>query len=139
MTARSKLEDILPLTPLQEGLLFRAELDTDGHDVYVGRLTLTLRGPLDEPRLRAAAQSLLDRHPGLRAAFRRNRQGKAAALIPSRVEAPWSFTDLSGLPAIQRERETERHTARDGKRGFDLGQPPLVRFALLRLAPELHR
>ncbi|MGW7465281.1 amino acid adenylation domain-containing protein [Streptomyces xantholiticus] len=139
MNARSKLEDILPLTPLQEGLLFRAELDDDGHDVYAGHLALTLRGPLDEPRLRAAAQALLDRQPGLRAAFRRNRQGKAAALIPSRVDVPWSFTDLSGLPDDERERETERLTVLDVERGFDLGQPPLVRFTLLRLGPELHR
>ncbi|MGW7056256.1 amino acid adenylation domain-containing protein [Streptomyces sp. NPDC054887] len=137
--ARSKLEDILPLTPLQEGLLFRAELDDDGHDVYAGHLTMTLRGPLDERRLRAAAQALLDRQPGLRAAFRRNRQGKAAALVPSRVDVPWSFTDLSALPAAERERETERLTALDAERGFDLGQPPLIRFALLRLEQDLHR
>ncbi|MCL7425500.1 non-ribosomal peptide synthetase [Streptomyces sp. YS415] len=137
--ARSKLADILPLTPLQEGLLFRTELDGNGHDVYAGHLALTLRGPVDEPRLRAAAQALLDRQPGLRAAFRRNRQGKAAALIPSRVDVPWHFTDLSGLPDDERERETERLTVLDEERGFDLGQPPLIRFALLRLAPELHR
>ncbi|MFD3534691.1 amino acid adenylation domain-containing protein [Streptomyces sp. NPDC058664] len=137
--ARSKLEDILPLTPLQEGLLFRTELDDDGHDVYAGHLTLTLRGPVDEPRLRAAAQALLDRQPGLRAGFRRNRQGKAAALIPSRVDVPWSFTDLSALPDAERARETERLTVLDAERGFDLGQPPLVRFTLLRLGAELHR
>ncbi|MFE6337528.1 amino acid adenylation domain-containing protein [Streptomyces sp. NPDC057798] len=137
--ARSKLADLLPLTPLQEGLLFRTELDGNGHDVYAGHLALTLRGPVDEPRLRAAAQALLDRQPGLRAAFRRNRQGKAAALIPSRVDVPWRFTDLSGLPDDERERETERLTVLDEERGFDLGQPPLIRFALLRLAPELHR
>ncbi|MFJ6000412.1 amino acid adenylation domain-containing protein [Streptomyces sp. NPDC092370] len=139
MNARSRLEDILPLTPLQEGLLFRAELDGDGHDVYAGHLTLTLRGPLDEPRLRAAAQALLDRRPGLRAAFRRNRQGKAAALIPSRVDVPWSFDDLSGLPDAEREREAGRLTTLDADRGFDLGQPPLLRFRLLRLADGLHR
>ncbi|MFJ3102349.1 amino acid adenylation domain-containing protein [Streptomyces sp. NPDC086835] len=138
-TARAKLEDILPLTPLQEGLLFRTELDGDGRDVYAGHLTLTLRGPVDEPRLRAAAQALLDRQPGLRAAFRRNRQGKAAALVPSRVDVPWSFTDLSGLLEDERERETERLTVLDSERGFDLGQPPLVRFTLLRLGAELHR
>jgi amino acid adenylation domain-containing protein len=139
VNARAKLEDILPLTPLQEGLLFRAELDGDGHDVYAGHLTLTLRGPLDEPRLRAAAQALLDRRPGLRAAFRRNRQGKAAALVPSRVDVPWSFDDLSGLPEAERQRETGRLTALDAERGFDLGRPPLLRFRLLRLADDLHR
>ncbi|MEU4353676.1 amino acid adenylation domain-containing protein [Streptomyces virginiae] len=139
MTARAKLEDILPLTPLQEGLLFRAELDGSGLDVYAGHLRLDLRGPVDPARLRAAAQSLLDRRPGLRAAFRRSRQGKAAALIPSRAEAPWAFDDLSALPTAELERETERLTLLDTEQGFDLGRPPLIRFRLLRLATDLHR
>lgn len=139
MTARPKLEDILPLTPLQEGLLFRAELDSTGLDVYAGHLRLDLRGPVDGPRLREAAQRLLDRRPGLRAAFRRNRQGKAAALIPSGVDVPWAFDDLSGLGDVDRAREKERLTLLDSERGFELGRPPLIRFRLLKLAGDLHR
>ncbi|MFE5719616.1 amino acid adenylation domain-containing protein [Streptomyces erythrochromogenes] len=139
MTARAKLEDILPLTPLQEGLLFRAELDGSGLDVYAGHLRLDLRGPVDPARLRTAAQALLDRRPGLRAAFRRSRQGKAAALVPSRVEAPWAFDDLTVLTEHERDRETERLTALDTERGFDLGRPPLIRFRLLKLGADRYR
>ncbi|MGW2545577.1 amino acid adenylation domain-containing protein, partial [Kitasatospora sp. NPDC001574] len=137
MTARSELEDILPLTPLQEGLLFRAELDGEGRDVYAGRLTLTLAGPLDERRLHAAAQALLDRHPALRAAFRRNKQGRAAALIPRRATVPWTFTDVGEPAPGERAARAGRLTADEPR--FDLGKPPLVRFALTRLAPERHR
>ncbi|MEO3977764.1 amino acid adenylation domain-containing protein [Streptomyces sp. CAU 1734] len=139
MSARSELEDILPLTPLQEGLLFRAELDGEGHDVYAGQLSLTLSGPLDEGRLHTAAQALLDRHPALRAAFRRNRQGRAACLIPRRAVVPWSYTDLGHLSAEKRRAEARRLIALDGERRFDLGRPPLVRFALLRLAADRHQ
>ncbi|WP_051807117.1 non-ribosomal peptide synthetase [Streptomyces sp. NRRL F-2664] len=139
MTGRPTLEDILPLTPLQEGLLFRAELDSTGLDVYAGHLRLDLRGPVDGPRLRQAAQRLLDRRPGLRAAFRRNRQGKAAALIPSWMEVPWAFDDLSGLADADRTREQERLTLLDTERGFELGRPPLIRFRLLKLAEDVHR
>ncbi|MFD7548725.1 amino acid adenylation domain-containing protein [Streptomyces sp. NPDC059816] len=139
MTARSELADILPLTPLQEGLLFRAEFDDHSRGVYVGRLCLTLRGPVDEPALRSAAQALLDRWPGLRAAFRRNRRGKAAALIPSRLAVDWAYDDLRPLSAPEQEREAALLTEADAARGFDLGRPPLVRFRLLTLADESHR
>ncbi|MFE6699279.1 amino acid adenylation domain-containing protein [Streptomyces sp. NPDC057718] len=139
MTVRSKLEDILPLTPLQEGLLFRTELDGSGLDVYAGHLWLTLRGPVDPARLERAATGLLARRPGLRTAFRRNRQGKAAALVPTAVDTPWTFDDLSQLSAAERAQETQRLTLADTERGFDLGRPPLIRFRLLKLEPDLHR
>ena len=42
------LEDILPLSPLQEGLLFHALYDAQAPDVYTVQLALDLEGPLDE-------------------------------------------------------------------------------------------
>ncbi len=41
------LEDILPLSPLQEGLLFHALYDAQGPDLYTVQLELELEGALD--------------------------------------------------------------------------------------------
>ena len=41
------IEDILPLSPLQEGLLFHALYDVGAPDVYIVQLALALEGPLD--------------------------------------------------------------------------------------------
>ncbi|MFB9840443.1 condensation domain-containing protein, partial [Actinoallomurus acaciae] len=80
VTPPSGLQDVLPLTPMQEGLLFHALSDTGGPDVYTGQLTVDFTGPLDPAALRAAGQALLDRHPQLRVAFRQRKTGQAAAL-----------------------------------------------------------
>ena len=64
------VEDILPLSPLQEGLLFHALYDAQAPDLYTVQLVLALEGPLDGAVLRTAAQTLLDRHASLRAGFR---------------------------------------------------------------------
>ena len=45
-----QIEDILPLSPLQEGLLFHALYDAQAPDVYTVQLVLGLDGPLDERR-----------------------------------------------------------------------------------------
>ncbi|MFI6078146.1 amino acid adenylation domain-containing protein [Actinoplanes sp. NPDC051343] len=120
----SGISDILPLTPLQEGLLFHTQLD--GPDVYTGRLSLLLAGPLDGPRLRAAGQALLDRHPNLRVAFRRRRNGQAVAIVPRQVALPWSEVEQLAL---------------DDDLGlrFDPATAPLLRMTLVRLGPDRHR
>ncbi|MBL1121007.1 amino acid adenylation domain-containing protein, partial [Streptomyces sp. 110] len=48
-------DDILPLTPLQEGLLFHAVYDDGAPDVYMVQLVFDLEGSVDVMRLRGAA------------------------------------------------------------------------------------
>ena len=63
------LETVLPLTPLQEGLVFHALYDDAAPDVYTVQLVLVLQGALDPARLCSAAQALLVRHANLRASI----------------------------------------------------------------------
>ncbi|WP_344867108.1 condensation domain-containing protein, partial [Planomonospora alba] len=84
-----QLEDILPLSPLQQGLYFHALFDEAAPDVYTAQLTLDLEGPLDAARLAGAAARLLARHPNLRASFRQRAGGDPVQLVHRRVEVPW--------------------------------------------------
>ncbi|WP_171163463.1 non-ribosomal peptide synthetase [Streptomyces sp. I05A-00742] len=139
MTKRPGIEDVLPLAPLQEGLLFQALFDESAHDVYTMQLILELRGPLDPGVLRRSAAALLHRHPNLRAAFWNEGVPRPVQVVPKEVEPVWEETDLSGLSAAGREDALERILREDRARRFDLTEPPLVRFRLVRLADRLHR
>src|SRR5207237_7203588 len=55
--AYGEIEDVLPLTPLQEGLLFHALYDAQAADVYTVQLELGLEGALDSEALEAAVAS----------------------------------------------------------------------------------
>ncbi|MDT0303830.1 non-ribosomal peptide synthetase [Streptomonospora wellingtoniae] len=138
MSNASGLEDILPLTPLQEGLLFQSQIDAEGADVYNVQIALELAGDLDTERLRAAADALLARHPNVRAAFRRRKSGQPAALVGKRVPAPWTRTDLSGRDAAAQDAELQRVRDQERRTRFDLATPPLIRFVLVRRAPGDH-
>ena len=124
------LEDVLPLSPLQQGLFFHALFDADA-DVYSAQVVLRLDGPLNVPALRAAAQALVARHANLRAAFRQRKQGDAVQLVAKTVRVP--FEEIEA-PAG----EVEEIAARERAHRWDLGRPPLLRFTLVRSAPDVH-
>ncbi|MFF4553811.1 amino acid adenylation domain-containing protein [Streptomyces sp. NPDC001422] len=130
--------DVLPLTPLQEGMLFHALYDSEGSDVYTVQTSLELAGPLDTTALRAACGALVDRHPALRAGFLQRGSGQAVQIVPRTVDVPWTEEDLSDLPEAEQGPVLDRITAEDRERRFNLATPPLVRFHLLRMAAERH-
>ncbi|WP_345639072.1 condensation domain-containing protein, partial [Streptomyces thinghirensis] len=135
----SGLEDILPLSPMQEGLLFHSRYEQDGADVYAVQHVFAIEGALDAARLRAAVLALVQRHPNLRAGFRQVDSGRTVQLIPRQVEVPWDELDLSPLPDADAEGELARLAAKEHARRFDLAEPPLLRFSLVRLGAERHR
>ncbi|MFI1258751.1 amino acid adenylation domain-containing protein [Streptomyces netropsis] len=132
-TRQPQLADVLPLAPLQEGLLFHALYDQQGYDVYTVQFTFDIEGDLDSAALRAAAGNLLKRHANLRAGFQILDTGDAVQVIPSEVTVPWAELDLSGLPRSRREAEVARVLDEDRNRRFDLAAPPLMRFMLITL------
>ena len=88
--------DVLPLTPMQQGLLFHSST-THGNrdDVYAMQLDLTVTGPLDPIRLRNAVHRVVNRHPNLAARFC-EQFDEPVQIIPADPVAPWRFVDLSG-------------------------------------------
>ncbi|MFJ8221492.1 amino acid adenylation domain-containing protein [Streptomyces griseus] len=138
-SAGDDVVDVLPLSPLQEGLLFHALYDERGADIYTTLLAFELRGELDASALRDAAGALLRRHDNLRAAFRPGAAGQSLQVIPRTVELPWRQVDLSGYDEERRTRELDRLTAQALAERFDPRQAPLLRFTLVRTGAKAHR
>ncbi|MCA1191391.1 non-ribosomal peptide synthetase [Saccharopolyspora sp. 6V] len=137
--SRSGLQDILPLSPLQEGIFFHHVYDEAGPDLYAVQLVLDLEGPLDRVALRAAADGLLRRHDNLRAAFRYQGVNRPVQLIPKSVELPWREVDLGDLPDGERAEAADRTVAEERARRLDLTAPPVLRFTLIREGERRHR
>ncbi len=126
--------DVLPLSPLQEGLLFHAVAAGPADDVYTAQLVIDLTGPLDVPALRAAAQTMLDSQPGLRAGYRQRANGSPVQLVPTRISLPWREIRLAGdAGRLDRVLEEER------LRPFDPAKPPLLRMTLIAWGHQRHK
>ncbi|MEW2310354.1 amino acid adenylation domain-containing protein [Streptomyces sp. NPDC006864] len=121
------LQDILPLTPLQEGLYFHSVFDDDAMGSYVEQQVMTLDGDVDTDRLAAAATRLLTLHPSLSARFTALADGRVVSVVESGARPP--FTTLDG-PARTGE-EIRELAEQDRRAGFDLATGPLMRYTLI--------
>ncbi|MBA8924142.1 amino acid adenylation domain-containing protein/non-ribosomal peptide synthase protein (TIGR01720 family) [Kutzneria viridogrisea] len=118
------VEDVLPLSPLQAGLLFQSSVQDAETDVYTVQLAFDLTGELDAARLRTCAEDLVRRNPALRATFHLRDNGDPIQVIAAEPELSWH----------------EDVVAEEFRRArFDLAEAPLIRFALLREGPTKHR
>ncbi|MFF7180205.1 amino acid adenylation domain-containing protein [Streptomyces sp. NPDC008121] len=135
------LQDVLPLAPLQQGLLLHAgaaDPEKDD-DPYQGQTLFDLEGPVDADRLRQAAQGLLARHANLRASFAVRGLETPVQVVPDSVEVPWRFHDLTGLDPEERTAAADRIVAEDAALRFDLAAGPMLRFSLLRFSGTRHQ
>ncbi|MFC5104398.1 amino acid adenylation domain-containing protein [Kibdelosporangium philippinense] len=120
------IEDVLPLSPLQQGMLFHALYDESADDVYTAQFVLGLSGDIEADRLHKAAQALLDRHANLRVALVHEDVDEPVQVVLRDVELPWAeheFTAAEFAEFLERDR-----TAR-----FILDEPPLLRMTLVKL------
>ncbi|WP_442815404.1 amino acid adenylation domain-containing protein [Streptomyces sp. NBC_01324] len=133
-TAGLPVDDIWPLSPLQEGMYFHATYDAgEALDVYLSQETLDFDHRVDADRLRAACRTLLARNTGLRAGFTADGLPRPVQFIVDGAEIPLVEEDLSGLPVAQQHSRTRELLAADRRRRFDLSAPPLCRLLLIRL------
>jgi non-ribosomal peptide synthase protein (TIGR01720 family) len=130
--------DILPLTPLQEALLLHNLITASAVDVYNEQIRMTLDGPLDAARLRAALATVLRRHPNLGAAFDHD-VAVPVQVIGAAAEVPWTEHDLSHLDAEERAARAAHLAATERKTRFHLDRPPLLRCQLVRLGERRHQ
>ncbi|MBR7671545.1 amino acid adenylation domain-containing protein, partial [Streptomyces daliensis] len=135
-----ELVDVLPVSPLQEGLLFHALFDEQVEDIYVEQMVLDLRGTVDAGVLRASWQALLNRHAALRVGFRHLAgREQPVQTVAQQVSLPWREEDFSGLDAEAAWAESERISGEERAQRFELARPPLLRIALVRVGAERYR
>ena len=133
MTGTRQVEDVLALSPLQEGFFALHRLaGADGIDPYSMQFVVDIDGPVDVDLLRRSAEVMLTRHPNLRAAFWDRDLPRPVQIIPAETTLPWSerLAAPTEFDAIAR---SER------RRPFDLSRGPAIRVTLIAVPGETRR
>jgi amino acid adenylation domain-containing protein len=131
---RKNIENIYPLSPMQQGMLFHTLL-TPQAGIYVPQVCLYLEGKLDINALRTAWDKVVINHPALRTAFYWEQRDKPFQVVFKQVEIPWKILDWQTISeAEQKKVELEKFLESDRSLSFDLKQPPLLRLTLIQLS-----
>ncbi|HST78122.1 MAG TPA: condensation domain-containing protein, partial [Verrucomicrobiae bacterium] len=131
------LTNILPLSPLQEGLLFHS-LYAGEADVYTVQTNIEFTGTLHSSRMRRAIELLLQRHANLRICIDHEAAETPLQIVPGEVVLPWSEYDVSSLSSESREERCFQIISKEQAEPFNFSVGPLIRIALIRLAPDRH-
>src|ERR1700760_3622546 len=86
------VEDIYPLSPLQEGILFHVLLEP-GRGAYAVHLKFTINGDFNIAAFKLAWQKVLDRHSVLRSSFVWEKVRKPLQIIRRQVTVAWDEQD----------------------------------------------
>jgi amino acid adenylation domain-containing protein/non-ribosomal peptide synthase protein (TIGR01720 family) len=132
-----QVDDIYPLSPLQQGLLFHS-LYAPEAGLYVTQIVCRLRGSLDIESFQHAWQSVVDRHAILRTSFHLDVVEQPLQVVWRVAQLEWQVYDWRDGDEAQYKTRLGKYLEEERTRGFALDRAPLMRAALIRLADDCY-
>ncbi|NOK20265.1 non-ribosomal peptide synthase/polyketide synthase, partial [Corallococcus carmarthensis] len=126
------VEDVFPLSPLQEGMLFHALNDPEAA-YYFEQAAWSIHSDVDIALFQRTWQTAVDRNPVLRTAFVWEGLESPLQVVHSHATLPFIIHDWRHLPEAEQPAALAKLTDDDRARGFDVSRAPLSRMTVVRL------
>ena len=128
----SAIEDVYPLTPMQEGLLLHTLLEP-GTGLYYMQDRYRINSALDPERFAQAWQAVIARHEALRASFCWNVGEDMLQVIHKPGSTPIEYLDWSNDPEAEQEPRLQALLKAEREAGFDLLNQAPFHLRLIRV------
>ena len=128
----SAIEDVYPLTPMQEGLLLHTLLEP-GTGLYYMQDRYRINSELNPERFALAWKAVIARHEALRASFCWNVGEDMLQVIHKPGSTPIEYLDWTGTPAEQQEPRLQALLKSEREAGFDLLNQAPFHLRLIRV------
>src|SRR5215471_10624534 len=132
------VEDIYPLSPVQEGMLFHS-LYAPGAGVYINQFVNRLEGDIRADAFEWAWEHVVNSHGILRSGFEWERAGRPLQLVRRSATLPMEQQDWRHMTEQAQSDELDRFLRDDRAKDFDLRKAPLMRLALIRLQDDSYQ
>ncbi|MEC4875789.1 non-ribosomal peptide synthetase [Pseudomonas sp. NC26] len=126
------IEDVYPLTPMQEGLLLHTLLEP-GTGIYYMQDRYRINSALDPQRFAVAWQAVVARHEALRASFCWNAGEAMLQIIHKPGHTPVDYQDWRGLDETTQEQRLQALHKQEREAGFELLREAPFHLRLVRV------
>ncbi|MEW6737253.1 MAG: condensation domain-containing protein, partial [Acidobacteriota bacterium] len=126
------IEDIYPLTPMQQGLLFHT-LYAPQAGFYFEQISCEIEGVLNSALFQQAWQEVLKRHEALRASFFWEGLSAPVQIVRKQVIMACQEQDWRSLSYAEQQERLETYLKQDRELGFELSQAPLMRMSIIQM------
>ncbi|WP_165356594.1 non-ribosomal peptide synthetase [Sphingosinicella sp. BN140058] len=127
----------LPLTADQRQVWLHAMMAPDV-PLYNESITIHRYGSFDRTAMQRAINEILRRHEAWRTAFVEE-NGEPVQRVRADVQVPLPLDDVSFLPEAERDAMAIAIGSDDARRPIDLGEAPLFRARIVKIADDNHR
>jgi amino acid adenylation domain-containing protein len=135
---KQNIEDIYPLSPMQQGMLFHSLYAPDS-GIYFQQMICTLRGNLEVAAFEQAWQKIVEKHSIFRTAFIWESLNKPVQVVYKQVKITVENDDWQGLSAQEQQEQLKFFLESDQQHSLQLSQPPLMRLHLIKLDKNTHQ
>jgi amino acid adenylation domain-containing protein/non-ribosomal peptide synthase protein (TIGR01720 family) len=132
------IEDIYPLSPMQQGMLFHSQMQEDAGN-YIIQLSSEMHGNFEVDIFVSAWQMVLERHPSLRAKIITLPGCDPLQVIVNDITLPWVFYDWRGQSNEKQIEQWTKTVAHDRSQGFDPQTAPMMRCTLAQTSDQSWR
>ncbi|NVO09465.1 MAG: amino acid adenylation domain-containing protein [Bacteroidales bacterium] len=133
----SNIENIYPLSPMQEGMLFHT-LYALGSEMYITQLAVDILGELDIEHFKQVWQHITDTHSVLRTSFVYQGLQTPVQRVHKKVTSGITLIDYSEMPEIGQKNAIDQLQEEQRRAGFDLTIAPLSSIILAKTAENHH-
>ncbi|RKH56197.1 non-ribosomal peptide synthase/polyketide synthase, partial [Corallococcus llansteffanensis] len=132
------VEDLYPLSPMQQGMLFHALYEPDAA-FYFEQRSWSVHSHVDIDLFRKTWQAAVDRNPILRTSFVWKDLDVPLQVVHAHAPLPFEQYDWRHLSAEEQQARLEQVLVEDRARGFDLARAPLMRLSVMRVTDTTWR
>ena len=136
--SNKQIEDIYPLSPMQQGMLFHSLYAPDS-GVYIIEVNFEIHGKLDIVAFEQAWQVVIDRYPVFRTAFVWDKVEKPLQVVGRKVKVPIILIDWLSLEKATQNQQLEELLKHQRKQGFNLAKAPLMRLIVIHKQPQVYQ
>ncbi|MGG1640083.1 amino acid adenylation domain-containing protein [Paenibacillus sp. NRS-1782] len=138
MGAAGKVDNVYALTPMQKGMLFHSQLNSQAaaNDAYFEQVSYDMRGRMDIKAFAESLNILVRRHEALRTHFYFGRDTEPLQVVYRSRDCGFQYEDLHKLDVDTRDTWVKNFELEDKARGFDLRRDVLLRVAILRTGED---